>query len=412
MKKPTLVFYYSMLLFLFISCSKSENNSQMAVAETPRKTIVLAIDGGGIKGLIPALILKSIEDSIKKQSFQIFDLIGGNSTGGIIAVGLTSKNNVSGHPFSAAEISSIYETNGDKIFVPQKSLLREKYYAKYYAVDHRDKGIEPYLQSLVGSTTKLRHSHAYIRSLKDTRVKQMFTTSYIVNSKGGKIENPVINTDSGPFLFNWYDADSLPNNRDYYLWEAARGSSAAPIYFPIAHVGGNTGDRSDADEKWVVDGGVMSNDPAVWGVSEALRTGLAKRLEDIIVISLGTGIYRANTGVGITNQRDMIPKSGNWGEGPWMGIPEAIYNLEEEKTASLMYIMMDAVQLVSDSQMKAFEHAGLKYLRLEPSLALEQAAMDNIDSTNIKSLKDTVEHYLAGDGRSTFKEIINILKNQ
>lgn len=378
------------------------------------KKIVLAIDGGGIKGLIPALFLKHIEHAIGKQSFQAFDVIGGNSTGGIISVGLTSRNPETDSPYAACKIAEIYETRGDHIFVPQaRLLLWGKIYAKYHSDDKKKKGIEPYLRHLVGATTKLSESHAYIKSLEKSRVKQMFTTSYMVNRDGGETLDPKKHSDFGPYLFNWYDAidPERKATKDYYLWEAARGSSAAPAYFPIAHVGGNSGNRSSADEKWVVDGGVMSNDPAVWGVTEALRTGLAKRLEDIIVISLGTGIYQGNAGVGINNEPWLIPGDGNWGELPWAGFPVKIRNLEARKTASLMYIMLDAVQIVSDKQLKAFKHAGLKYLRLEPKLSLEQSAMDNIHPDNIKSLINTVDDYLAGEGKPIFDEIITTLKN-
>jgi len=418
MKNSTVFFGYCLALLLIISCAKSPKMAESEIVETPSKTIVLAIDGGGIKGLIPALILKAIEDSLKKRSYQVFDLIGGNSTGAIIAVGLTSRNDSTGKPYTAEKIASIYETKGAKIFVPQDKLDEKgniiwgKFRAKYHAIKDGNRGIEPYLRRLLGANTKLSESHAYIQGLEDARVRQMFTTSYIVNSDGGKISNPIPYSDFGPYLFNWHDADSLPRNKDYYLWEAARGSSAAPSYFPIAHVGGNMADRSAADEKWVVDGGIMSNDPAVWGVTEALRTGLATRLEDIIVISLGTGIYEANAGVGITNQVGITSNKGNWGEFAWAGFPEKIYNLEEADTASLLSIMMDAVQLVSDEQMKAFEHGGLTYLRLEPPLPLEQAAMDNIKPENINALKQIVEAYLANEGKTTYDEIITVLKSQ
>ncbi len=64
----------------------------------------------------------------------------------------------------------------------------------------------------------------------------------------------------------------------------------------------------------------MSNNPAIWGVTEALRTGIASRLEDIIVISLGTGIYEGGAGVGIDSNavKDIVPKQGNWSTLPWM----------------------------------------------------------------------------------------------
>ena len=49
---------------------------------------ILSIDGGGIRGLIPALVLAEIEKRTKKRVAQLFDLISGTSTGGILALGL------------------------------------------------------------------------------------------------------------------------------------------------------------------------------------------------------------------------------------------------------------------------------------------------------------------------------------
>jgi patatin-like phospholipase/acyl hydrolase len=47
---------------------------------------VLAIDGGGIRGIIPALILVAIEDQTKRSISDLFDMVAGTSTGGIICV--------------------------------------------------------------------------------------------------------------------------------------------------------------------------------------------------------------------------------------------------------------------------------------------------------------------------------------
>ena len=234
---------------------------------TSKKTIILAIDGGGIKGLIPATFLQAIEARIGKPSYQLFDLIGGTSTGGIISVALTSPSSQDNtRPFSAAETVNIYKTKGSDIFVAQPTVKTE---ATYYA-NNNGAGIEPYLQKILGTSTKLSDSYKFIHGLSNARVKQMFTTSYIVNSTGDAISAPVRGQDYGPYLFNWKDANSSPNH-DYYVWEAARGTSAAPVYFPIAHVGGNQAPRSAAASKWVIDGGTMSNSPAVWGISEALQ---------------------------------------------------------------------------------------------------------------------------------------------
>src|SRR4051812_47080385 len=60
----------------------------LATAERRRYT-VLAVDGGGIRGVVPARVLQAIEERTGRPAADLFDLIAGTSTGGIIALGLT-----------------------------------------------------------------------------------------------------------------------------------------------------------------------------------------------------------------------------------------------------------------------------------------------------------------------------------
>ena len=66
---------------------------------------ILALDGGGIKGMFSASFLATVEDSIEDSIANYFDLIVGTSTGGIIALGL-------GLGLSAKEILRFYEESG------------------------------------------------------------------------------------------------------------------------------------------------------------------------------------------------------------------------------------------------------------------------------------------------------------
>ena len=312
-------------------------------------------------------------------------------------------------PFKADEIVKIYANNGKEIFASQNCHIDRC--ATYYADNGKGKGVEPYLQRMLGASKKLSDGYNFIQGLPNARIQQMFTTTYIVNSKGGVVSQPIRKKDYGPYLFNWQTANNSPDE-DYFVWEAARGTSAAPTYFPIANVGGGTGKRSNAAEKWVVDGGMMSNDPVIWGISEAFRTGMAKNLKDIVVISLGTGIYLGNAGIGIHNNDTpiLVPKKGNWSTVPWM--LEDMYDLEGRKNGrgTLVNVILDGVQMASDSQLRGLKASGLKYYRLEPTLTKEQSTMDNIKPSNIESLIKTAETYLEREGASILEEIVDILE--
>ena len=151
----------------------------------------------------------------------------------------------------------------------------------------------------------------------------------------------------------------------------------------------------------------MSNNPALWGVTEALRTGMASSLADITVISLGTGFYPGAAGVDITDNSGDIP--GNWGAFPW--VLSDLYDLSyNANRGTLLNIILDAVQNVAAAQLTAMINGGLTYYRLEPQLAFSQSAMDDYSTANIKSLVDTTKSYLKNDGNAIYQSIINLLK--
>ena len=83
---------------------------------------VLAIDGGGIRGVIPAIVLADLEQRTGRRTAELFDLIAGTSTGGILACGLTRRGEGDGPAFSAADLIGLYESEGPEIF--HRSLLR------------------------------------------------------------------------------------------------------------------------------------------------------------------------------------------------------------------------------------------------------------------------------------------------
>jgi len=98
---------------------------------------VLSIDGGGIRGVIPATVLAEIETRTQARIAELFDLIAGTSTGGVIALGLVkpSSDDETRPQFAASELVDLYEKEGHRIFarspwhhlVALDNLLDEKY---------------------------------------------------------------------------------------------------------------------------------------------------------------------------------------------------------------------------------------------------------------------------------------------
>jgi len=339
---------------------------------------ILAIDGGGIRGIIPAYILQEIEASLGKPIYQCFDIIAGTSTGGLITMALTtplSTNN--NNPLSASAILKLYLTDESQIFVYQSSgdFTESKYY-----------GISPWLQSVFGSTITLSQAQQQLQSLGNPIPKQVLVTCYTLNGASG--------VNIGPYLFNWVDAAASPAD-NYCVWEATLGTSSAPTYFPVANVGAGVQNGSNAANRWVADGGIVANNPALYALSWAVRLGLYTTLSDVLLVSLGTGLY--NTGIQMTS-------SGNWGTIQWMlGQDTNGYSTEP-----LINVLAMANVLAPDQQLQLLMPQG-SYARLEPVIPYDESALDGTDTQELQS---TAESYIGpgGAGYIIYQSVLTALQ--
>lgn len=213
---------------------------------------ILSIDGGGIRGLYPATFLANLQDKLGQISiYQYFDLIVGTSTGGIIAIALS----LGIHP---KKIVSLYKDEGKKVF--KKEIFRKGIARPKYSNTHLIK----LLKEIYGEET-------YI---KDARTA-LCLPSVNINTASPK----VFKTPRPPEIFA--DAN-LP------CWKVAAAVAAAPVFFPAVSVY-----EDDAH----VDGGLWANNPAMVGVTEAIRIGYS--LKQIKLLSIGTGkvnLFKTTTG--------------------------------------------------------------------------------------------------------------------
>jgi patatin-like phospholipase/acyl hydrolase len=194
---------------------------------------ILAIDGGGIRGLIPALVLAEIEKRTGRPTSSLFDLVAGTSTGAIIACALTRPA-----PLSAEEVAAIYEDEGPQIF--HASLLK-KVTSLGGVVDERydARGLVSSLQRHLG-TARLADA-----------ITGILVTAYDLELR---------------------QALRLRREDDVSMVDAAHASSAAPTYFEPVRLGART----------LIDGGVFAINPAMLAYGEA-EGSVA------VLASLGTG---------------------------------------------------------------------------------------------------------------------------
>jgi patatin-like phospholipase/acyl hydrolase len=205
---------------------------------------VLSIDGGGIRGIIPALVLADLERRSGRRVFELFDLIAGTSTGGILACALSAPD-----PLPAAEVVLLYEQEGPEIF---------------------DRSIWQRAKSANGLLDEKYDSGAL------TRVLERFLSDKRLSETVPDLIVPTYDTAvPGPHFFKTRDARERPES-DALLSLVARATSSAPTYFEPAKVG----DRS------LIDGGVCAVNPAMCAYAEVLRDTAAA---DVTLLSLGTG---------------------------------------------------------------------------------------------------------------------------
>ena len=187
---------------------------------------ILAIDGGGIKGVFPASFLAAVEDSIQDNVANYFDLIVGTSTGGIIALGL-------GLGLPAKEILAFYEESGPFIFRGNRLLrwLRWLTVSKYST-----RSLEAVLEDCFGDKT-----------LGDSKKRLVIPC---LNLETGEVY--VYKTAHHPRLLRDYKEKAV---------DVALATAAAPTYFP-PH-------RSPTGTP-LIDGGIWANNPIGVAVVEAI----------------------------------------------------------------------------------------------------------------------------------------------
>ena len=292
---------------------------------------ILSIDGGGIRGLIPALVLAEIEKKTGKPISKCFDLIAGTSTGGILALGL-SKPDENGLPeFSAKDLSHIYKNRGKEIF--NRSFWQ---------------GV-----SSVGGLAEERYSHEGIE-----KVLQEYFSDEPISSALTDVLIPTydIYNRTPLFIKSWRD-----EHRTALMKHVARATSAAPTYFEPAliPIGGS--------RRALVDGGVFINSPSVSAYAEAKV--LYPEEDHILVVSLGTGEL---------NRPIEYNDAKGWGKVSWV--------------SPLINCIFDGVADAADYQLNQF--LGDNYIRFQINLDTGSDDMDDASNGNIKNLETEAKKLL------------------
>jgi len=299
-----------------------------------RPAVTLSIDGGGIRGLIPAIILSALRAEIGRELHESFDLISGTSTGGIIAVAVGSDS-AGGRPYTPDALVQLYVENGPKIFKPQLFSGVTQFWRPKYGAG----SIEDVLRAFFGDT-----------QLRAARTP-LLITSYDLKSQL-------------PFFFKSHRIPDDPTY-DWPLWQVARATSAAPTFFPPFRL-----QQGESQEYVLVDGGILVNDPAMAAYAESRN--LYPQAKGHVVVSVGTGDR---------NDRITYEECRNWGKLQW--------------ATRITSVMMDSVEEATDYELRAMAGDQLKYFRLQVSpLTGASPEMDDVSPQNLQALQQVARKFV------------------
>lgn len=338
--------------------------------EEKRQFTILTIDGGGIRGIIPAKVLAELERELKlinpnKPLYEYFDLICGTSTGAILTIAIAL-----GIP--ANDLVRFYKEHAQAIF--------PKWYLK--VLPRKSRAI---LTSIYSN--KILH-----RKLKEIYSEANGGQIPLINDLKTKVCIPVFNGNDGQInvIKTKHCEDFF---RDYKLpaHEVALSSASAPIYFP-PHTFSFSNEFGEGVNVNMIDGGIFANNPSLVGILEATEK-LNYDFSEIRLLSLGTG-----------KGKHIIKKS-------WK--PKDIWYWLFPKPR-LLDIILDSQAQVTEQyilflqRMAEKKNNGFEYLRIQYDLGgdtIDLNASSNKDLQRLESIGDEL-------AKSNLNKILQFLKSK
>ena len=232
---------------------------------------ILSIDGGGVRGVLPALWLSEIEHRTKRPIAHLFNMVAGTSTGAIIAAGLSvpyidvpkvrrasqvvQKEVLSPYRprYSASEIVELYRQKSTKIFTRSEWSWMPGY--NWVGDKYKNTGLSSIFREQLGQTTL---GQALTELVIPAVSKDNFTRTH---------------------LFSRYESQKDPVN-NATLYDVLMATTAAPTFFPAYKI---------ENKGTFVDGAVQANNPAMEAYSAAGRYGLPRSEQEIFMLSMGAG---------------------------------------------------------------------------------------------------------------------------
>jgi patatin-like phospholipase/acyl hydrolase len=312
-----------------------------------KKARVLSIDGGGIRGIVPAVILSELEKATGKPIAQMFDLIVGTSSGGVLALGLVIPGDDGKPKYTADDGVRLYMAQGHRIFT-RSTFHKLRSVWSVEGEKYPSRGIETVFREYYG----------------ETRLKEAITpvvvTSYEIERRA-------------PFFFKSELAKADEDEYDFLMWQVARATTAAPTFFEPARLVAASGSRTYS----LVDAGIFVNDPAMSALAEARAMGLG---DDVLIVSLGSGE---------STQPILYQRAVSWGLRQWA---QPLFGISFDGTSSIVNYQLQ--QLLPEN----------RYYRFQAKLNECNDAMDDTSPTNLRSLQLLGQNIVEASG-DAFREM-------
>ncbi|GLJ39127.1 hypothetical protein SUGI_0797520 [Cryptomeria japonica] len=327
---------------------------------------ILSIDGGGVRGIIPATILEFLETQLQKldgldaRLADYFDVMAGTSTGGLVTAMLTAPSKEKKPLYAAKDVTRFYLEHCPSIFPYRK-------------------GPSGWLQSIYTLLRGPKYSGDYLHNLVKEILRGIRLNELLTN-----VVIPTYDTNlQQPIIFSTFETKK-DISKDAYLSDICISTSAAPTYLPAHHF--ETKDRSGNPREFnLIDGGVAANNPTLIAINEVTKEsikpnndwvsrGKAKAKQNFLVLSLGTGYQTA------AYKATDVAK---WGLLGWLYNSGRVPILE-----TFMQSSSDMVDIHASVVFQAFE-SEQNYLRVQESeLTGEAASVDISTKQNLKKLED------------------------
>jgi patatin-like phospholipase/acyl hydrolase len=345
---------------------------------------ILSLDGGGIRGVISARVLVMLEELADGRRIgELFDMIAGTSTGGILALGATVPGPDGRPRFSAKELLDVYVSGGQRIFPgggrptwKQRRLGSTE--GRNLAGDLQNAAQR--FGSIFGGNRDFAGNARYF----PTGLEEVLAEKLRDTPLGAAVTHVAITAydmrTAAPYVFRSWQVSGQPRP---LMRDVARATSAGPTYFPPQSL--DLGGR----EGVLVDGGLVANNPVMVAYTDAQQIYPQR---EYIVLSLGTGTKAKPNPADTTY--DAI-RSRNWvatARGVMTAAMDGNSALQDQTLASLL----------NQPQEPA------RYVRLQAELGTCNFAMDDASANNVNCLLGVGEQ-LAASHHDQLAEIASIL---